>query len=176
VVWTNKCRSGALRSRHNAMKRPKSKIISRKDIKKLCDRLRRQEKRIVFTNGVFDIIHMGHVHYLSKAKAMGDVLIIGLNTDRSVKKFKGRHRPINTQSDRAGVLAALEMVDYVVLFGEATPEKLIRQVRPDILVKGADYKIEEIVGADFVRSYGGEVRCIKLLKGRSTTELLKRIT
>ncbi len=157
------------------MKKSKSKIITRKNIAALCNRLRRQKKRIVFTNGVFDIIHMGHVHYLSKAKSMGDVLIIGLNTDRSVRQFKGPHRPINSQSDRAGVLAALEMVDYIVMFGEPTPGKLIRQVRPDILIKGADYKIDEIVGADFVRSYGGEVRRIKLLKGRSTSRLLKRI-
>ncbi len=156
------------------MSRHKGKLVPRRDIGRLCDRLRRQKKRIVFTNGVFDIIHMGHVQYLSKAKAMGDVLIIGLNTDRSVRQFKEPGRPINTQSDRAGVLAALEMVDYIVLFGEATPEKLIRQVRPDILVKGADYKMNEIVGADFVRSYGGEVRRIKLLKGRSTSDLLKR--
>ncbi len=117
---------------------------------------------------------MGHVHYLSRAKAMGDVLIVGLNTDASVKKFKGPKRPINKQADRAGVLAALEMVDYVVLFGEETPEKLIRQVRPDILVKGADYRFSEIVGAEFVLSYGGKVRRIKLLKGRSTTDIIRR--
>jgi len=156
------------------MVRPKTKIIPRVEIARLCDRLRRRKKKIVFTNGVFDIIHMGHVHYLSKAKSMGDVLIVGLNTDSSVKKFKGPKRPINRQSDRAGVLAALEMVDYIVLFGEETPEKLIRQVKPDILVKGADYKLNEIVGADFVQSYGGAVKRIKLLKGRSTTDIIRR--
>lgn len=152
----------------------RSKIIPRAEITSLCDRLRRRKKTIVFTNGVFDIIHMGHVHYLSKAKAMGNVLIVGLNTDASVKKFKGPERPINKQSDRAGVLAALEMVDYVVLFGEETPEKLIRQVKPNILVKGSDYKLTEIVGAEFVQSYGGKVRRIKLLKGRSTTGIVRR--
>jgi rfaE bifunctional protein nucleotidyltransferase chain/domain len=152
----------------------RSKIIARAEIRSLCDRLRRRNKIIVFTNGVFDIIHMGHVHYLSKAKAMGEVLIVGLNTDASVKKFKGPDRPINKQADRAGVLAALEMVDYIVLFGEETPEKLIRQVRPDILVKGSDYKLNEIVGADFVLSNGGKVRRIKLLKGRSTTDIIRR--
>ncbi len=152
----------------------RSKIIARSEIQSLCDRLHRRKKTIVFTNGVFDIIHMGHVHYLSRAKAMGDVLIVGLNTDASVKKFKGPKRPINKQADRAGVLAALEMVDYIVLFGEETPEKLIRQVRPDILVKGADYRLSEIVGAEFVLSYGGKVRRIKLLKGRSTTDIIRR--
>jgi len=156
------------------MVRPKTKIIPRVEIARLCDRLRRRKKKIVFTNGVFDIIHMGHVQYLSKAKSMGDVLIVGLNTDSSVKKFKGPKRPINRQSDRAGVLAALEMVDYIVLFGEETPEKLIRQVKPDILVKGADYKLNEIVGADFVQSYGGAVKRIRLLKGRSTTDIIRR--
>ncbi len=151
-----------------------SKIIPRNKIVRLCGRFRRQKKKIVFTNGVFDIIHMGHVHYLSKAKGMGNVLIVGLNTDASVRKFKGPDRPINRQADRAGVLTALEMVDYVVLFGEETPEKLIKQVKPDILVKGSDYKLNEIVGADFVQSYGGKVRRTKLLKGRSTSGILRR--
>jgi len=151
----------------------KSKLIPRKEVKSLCDRLRKGRKKIVFTNGVFDIIHMGHVHYLSKAKALGDILIIGLNTDASVRKFKGPERPINKQADRAGVLSALEFVDYIVYFSEATPANIIEQVRPDILVKGADYKISEIVGADFVQSYGGQVKRIKLLSGRSTSRLLK---
>jgi rfaE bifunctional protein nucleotidyltransferase chain/domain len=156
------------------MSSSKSKIIPRTEIGRLCDRLRRQKKKIVFTNGVFDIIHMGHVHYLTKAKAMGDVLIIGLNTDASVRKFKASDRPINKQADRAGVLAALEMVDYIVMFGEETPGKLIEQVKPDILIKGSDYKLNEIVGADFVQSYGGRVRRIKLLKGRSTSSILTK--
>ena len=156
------------------MKRLHSKLIPRTKIASLCNRLRRQGKTIVFTNGVFDIIHMGHVHYLTKAKAMGDVLIIGLNTDASVRKIKGPGRPINRQSDRAGVLSALEFVDYVVYFSEETPARLIRQVRPDVLVKGADYRIGEIVGADFVTSYGGKVKRIALLPGRSTTRLMSR--
>ena len=153
----------------------KSKLLPRKDISSLCDCLRRGRKKIVFTNGVFDIIHMGHVHYLSKAKALGDILIIGLNTDASVKKFKGPDRPINRQADRAGVLSALEFVDYIVYFSEATPAKIIRQVRPDILVKGADYKISEIVGADFVKSCGGQVKKIRLLRGRSTSGILNKL-
>lgn len=156
------------------MKSTHSKIIPRNKIVQLCDRLRRQKKTIVFTNGVFDIIHMGHVQYLSKAKALGDVLIVGLNTDASVKKFKGPDRPINKQADRAGVLAALEMIDYIVLFGEETPANVIRLVRPDILVKGSDYTLNEIVGSDYVQSYGGKVKRIKLLKGRSTSEILRR--
>lgn len=150
----------------------KSKLIPRKDITTLCASLRKRRKKIVFTNGVFDIIHMGHVHYLSKAKALGDILIIGLNTDASVKKFKGPGRPINKQSDRAGVLSALEFVDHIVYFSEETPAKLIRQVKPHTLVKGADYKISEIVGADYVKSYGGQVQRIKLLPGRSTTDII----
>jgi D-beta-D-heptose 7-phosphate kinase/D-beta-D-heptose 1-phosphate adenosyltransferase len=154
------------------MNKLKSKLVARSEIEALCDRLRWQNLKIVFTNGVFDIIHMGHVTYLAKAKAMGNVLIVGLNTDRSVRKIKGPTRPINKQSDRAGVLSALEYVDYVVYFTEETPEKLIRLVRPDILVKGADYKVSEIVGAKFVKSYGGTVKRIKLLPGRSTSTML----
>lgn len=157
------------------MKKYKSKLIARKDIAQLSDRLRRQKKKIVFTNGVFDILHMGHIHYLSKAAAMGNILIIGLNTDASVKKFKGKDRPINKQSDRAGILAALEVVDYIVYFSEQTPARIIRQVKPDVLVKGADYKLNEIVGADFVKSYGGKVRRISLLKNRSTSSILDKI-
>jgi rfaE bifunctional protein nucleotidyltransferase chain/domain len=157
------------------MSKYKSKLVARKDIKRLHKRLRKAGKKIVFTNGVFDIIHMGHIHYLSKARAMGDVLIIGLNSDNSVRKFKGPKRPINKQSDRAGVLSAFEFVDHIVYFSEETPDRLIRQIKPDVLVKGADYKISEIVGADFVKSYGGVVRRIKMLPGRSTSGVLKRI-
>lgn len=153
-----------------------SKLIPRKNVRALCDRLRRRGKKIVFTNGVFDIIHMGHIHYLTRAKALGDVLIIGLNTDTSVRKFKPAGRPINRQADRAGVLSALECVDFVAFFSEETPDRIIRLVRPDVLVKGADYKLSEIVGADFVQSYGGTVKRIALLRGRSTSRLVKKIT
>ena len=154
------------------MKKDKPKLIARREITRFCEKLRKRRKKLVFTNGVFDIIHMGHVSYLSRAKKLGDILIIGLNSDASVRRLKGRGRPLNRQSDRAGVLAALEVVDYVVVFSEDTPEKLIGQVRPDVLVKGADYKISEIVGAEFVRSYGGKVKRIRLLPGRSTSRLL----
>jgi rfaE bifunctional protein nucleotidyltransferase chain/domain len=150
-------------------------IIARSKIKSVAENLRRKNKKIVFTNGVFDILHFGHIDYLTKAKKFGDILIIGLNTDLSVKKFKGKDRPIQNQKDRARILDALKPVDYVVLFSEETPDKLIKSVRPDILVKGADYKISEIVGAEFVKSYGGMVRRIKLAKERSTTNLIKKM-
>lgn len=154
------------------MSKLRSKLVSQEKLAALCRRLRRQGRKIVFTNGVFDILHMGHISYLSRAKELGEILIIGLNTDSSVRKIKGPKRPINKQSDRAGVLSALEVVDYVVYFSEETPAKIIREIKPDILVKGADYKISEIVGAEFVKSYGGQVKRIKLLPGRSTSRIL----
>ncbi|MCK5124957.1 MAG: D-glycero-beta-D-manno-heptose 1-phosphate adenylyltransferase [candidate division Zixibacteria bacterium] len=153
----------------------KSKLIPQREILLLSNKLRRSKKRIIFTNGVFDIIHMGHVRYLSKARDLGDILIIGLNTDKSVQRIKGPNRPINPQMDRAGVLSAISFIDYVVYFSEDTPEKLIKLVRPDVLVKGADYKIREIVGSDFVKSYGGDVKRIKLVPGRSTTKVINRM-
>jgi rfaE bifunctional protein nucleotidyltransferase chain/domain len=150
-------------------------IISKAKIKSISESLRRRGKILVFTNGVFDILHYGHVDYLTKAKKMGDILIVGLNTDSSVRKFKGKNRPIQNEKDRARILDALKPVDYVVLFSEATPEKLIELIRPDILVKGADYKISEIVGAEFVKSRGGRVKRIKLQKGRSTTGIIRKM-
>lgn len=147
-------------------------IIPRTKLKSILAALRRSGKRIVFTNGVFDILHYGHVDYLTKAKWLGDVLIVGLNTDSSVRKFKGKNRPIQNEKDRARILDALKPVDYVVLFSEETPERLIRMIRPDILVKGADYKVSEIVGAEFVKSYGGKVKRIPLQKGRSTSKII----
>jgi len=137
--------------------------------------MRSSQTKIVFTNGVFDIIHRGHIEYLSKAKAAGDFLIVGVNTDKSVKKIKGPHRPIQNQNDRATIVATLKPVDLVVLFEESTPENLIRFIKPDVLVKGADYKISQIVGADFVKSYGGVVKRIRLTSGRSTSRILRRL-
>ncbi len=150
-------------------------LIPRADVARLTARLRQDGKKIVFTNGVFDILHRGHVEYLSKAKSFGHVLIVGLNNDTSVRRFKGERHPIQSQKDRAIILLALEAVDYVVLFGEDTPEKLIRQIRPDVLVKGADYKISEIVGSGFIRSYGGKVKRVKLTKGRSTSAIIRKL-
>lgn len=150
-------------------------LIKKNEIKTTLAKHRRKKQKIVFTNGVFDIIHRGHVDYLTKAKKLGDILIIGLNSDKSVKKIKGPSRPLNKQADRAFVLLGLKAVDYVVLFGEETPEKLIQLIQPDILAKGADYKISEIVGADFVKANGGLVKRIPLVKGRSSSNIIKKL-
>ena len=152
-----------------------SKIKDAKNLAKTLSALKSKGKRIVFTNGCFDILHVGHVDYLSRAKRLGDILVIGLNSDSSVKKIKGKDRPINKESDRAKVLSSLYFVDYIASFNETTPENLIKKVRPDILVKGGDWKIEDIVGSSFVRSYGGKIRRIPFVKGHSTTSLIARI-
>ncbi len=133
-------------------------------------------KKIVFTNGCFDILHKGHVDYLSAARSLGDILIVGLNTDASVKRQgKSPERPINNQQSRGFILAALQVVDTVVLFDEDTPYELIKIVQPDVLVKGSDYKPENIVGADIVKARGGEIHTIELTEGFSTTALLGKI-
>ncbi len=137
---------------------------------------RRAGKTVVFTNGIFDILHRGHVEYLAEAKRRGDILVIGLNTDASTKKLKGPGRPMNKQADRAVVLAALEVVDYIVAFGEPTPIKLITAIKPDVLVKGSEYKKAEIVGAKEVESWGGKVVRVKMRPGKSTTALVRKIT
>ncbi len=149
-------------------------IITKTQLEALLKKLKRKKQKVVFTNGVFDILHRGHVEYLAKAKSFGDVLILGLNSDASVRRLKGKNRPINKQLDRAIVLLALESVDYVVLFSQDTPKKLIESVKPSVLVKGADYKIADIVGGEFVLSLGGEVKTVKLTKGRSTTNTIKK--
>lgn len=149
-------------------------LIPRSKIASVITRLKRQGQTIVFTNGVFDILHRGHVDYLARARNLGDVLIVGLNSDASVRRFKGPSRPVQRQQDRAVILLALKVVDYVVIFGEDTPDKLIRSVKPDVLVKGADYKLSEIVGAEFVESYGGQVVRVRLTGGRSTSDIIKR--
>lgn len=149
--------------------------IKRSELTSTIKRLRIKGKTVVFTNGVFDILHRGHVEYLTKAKSLGDILVVGLNSDKSVRRLKGKNRPINKQSDRAAVLLGLSSVDYVVIFTEDTPKKLIEEVKPDILVKGADYKIDKIVGADFVKSYGGLIKRIKLSPGRSSSKILKKL-
>ena len=151
-----------------------SKIKDLKILTKTLSALRNKGKKIVFTNGCFDILHAGHVDYLSKARRLGDVLVVGLNSDSSVKKIKGKGRPINKESDRAKVLSSLYFVDYVTSFNETTPENLIKKVRPDILVKGSDWKIEDIAGSSFVRSYGGKIRSIPFVKGYSTTSIIER--
>ena len=137
--------------------------------------LRLKDKKIVFTNGCFDILHVGHVRYLDKAKRLGDILVVGLNSDCSVREIKGSGRPLNKELDRATVLSALSAVDYVVIFSESTPEKIIKKLMPDILVKGGDWKIKDIVGGEFVKSCGGRVVSIPFVKGYSTTALIKKI-
>ncbi len=137
---------------------------------------KKKGKKVVFTNGCFDVLHVGHVRYLKKAKSLGDVLVVGLNADSSVRKLKGPRRPLNTEKDRAEVLAALECVDYLVLFKELTPERLIRAIRPDFLVKGGDWKKERIVGSAFVESYGGRARSLPFVDGFSTTGLIKKLS
>ena len=133
-------------------------------------------KKVVFTNGCFDILHRGHVDYLAKARALGDILIVGLNDDASVKRLKGQQRPVVGQDDRAEVLAALKSVDYVCLFSEDTPYELIKAVVPDVLVKGADWAVEKVVGKDVVEAAGGTVQTIEFLPNRSTTNIIARIT
>ena len=134
-----------------------------------------KENKIVFTNGCFDLIHRGHIEYLAKASALGDVLVVGLNTDASVRSIKGRSRPLQDEYSRALILAAMRFVDFVVLFDEDTPENLIRKIQPDVLVKGGDYKPSEIVGYDIVTAKGGKVLTIELVENYSTTKLIKKI-
>lgn len=152
-----------------------SKILPSKKLRGVMARAHLKGKKIVFTNGCFDILHAGHIEYLSRAKKLGNILVVGLNTDSSVKKIKGAGRPINNQNDRAKVLASLYFVDYVTLINETTPERLIRELKPDILVKGGDWKVKDIVGADFVKSCGGRVKTIPFVKGYSTTSIINKI-
>jgi D-beta-D-heptose 7-phosphate kinase/D-beta-D-heptose 1-phosphate adenosyltransferase len=149
-----------------------SKILTKNKLAAVVRRLRAQGKRIAFTNGTFDILHLGHVTYLQKARAFADALIVGVNTDRSVKTYKDPNRPVNPQQDRIKVLTALACVDYAVLFNDPTPMKLIMAIKPDVLVKGADWAIKDIVGAREVISWGGKVKRIPLVKGRSSTRII----
>lgn len=149
------------------------KILDNKNLEQRLDSWHKEGKKIVFSNGCFDILHRGHVEYLSKAADLGDILVIGLNTDASVKRLKGPSRPVNDEKARAVVLAALEFVDAIIFFEEDTPYNLIKFVMPDILVKGKDYKAEEIVGYDIVTGNGGKVETIELVDGFSTTNILK---
>lgn len=152
------------------------KIVTRDQIREICEQLRAQGKRIVFSNGCFDILHPGHLHCLKKAKDEGDVLVVGVNDDESVRGLKGPHRPIIPQEQRVEILAALFFVDYVVLFTEATPFELVKAVQPDVLVKGGDYRKSEIVGRDIVELRGGKVVVVDPLPGFSSTELIKKIS
>lgn len=153
----------------------KNKCVSIRALTAIREKLRRQGKRVVFTNGCFDIIHYGHAQYLEDARLLGDVLIVAVNSDISIQRIKGPKRPIICQNDRMKTLAALTAVDYVVSFNEDTPLETIKKLKPDILVKGADWNKKNIVGADVVNANGGKVVTIKLVSGRSTTNIIGKI-
>ena len=151
-------------------------LISLEEIKLILSTLKADNKKVVFTNGCFDIIHAGHIDYLNKAKALGDILIVGLNTDDSVKRIKGDKRPIINQDERAEIISNIKPVDYVVFFDEDTPAELINKLVPDILIKGADWKIDEIVGGETVLANGGEVKTIEFVNDQSTSQIIDLIT
>ena len=150
-------------------------LVDRTEITEIINKWRVDHKTIVFTNGCFDIIHRGHVEYLRKAKLLGDILIVGLNSDASVRRIKGEPRPYQDESDRAAILDVMEMVDLVLIFDEDTPLDLISKLKPDILVKGGDYDSHSIVGANEVESWGGSVKIIPFLKGYGTSKLVEKI-
>jgi D-beta-D-heptose 7-phosphate kinase/D-beta-D-heptose 1-phosphate adenosyltransferase len=152
-----------------------ARVISRQDAAALVARQRAAGRTIVFTNGVFDLLHVGHLRYLQQARAMGDLLIVGLNADASVRRNKGESRPINPEAERAELLAALDCVDAVVIFPEDTPAEIVRALDPDILVKGADWPADRIVGRDTVEASGGRVVLIPVEPGHSTTALIEKV-
>ena len=151
------------------------KIVGIKTLQGKIARLRRQGKTVVFTNGCFDILHLGHVQYLEKAKGRNRILIVGLNSDRSVRLIKGPRRPIVSEKARARVLAALACVDYVTIFNEDTPQKLIAALKPDVLIKGADWKGKEVAGSDIVRRHGGRVEYIRYIPQYSSTKIIEAV-
>ena len=150
-------------------------LIAREDIEKFCEVLRKGDKRVVFTNGCFDILHAGHVRYLQKARELGDCLVLGLNSDASVRRLKGPGRPVNNENDRAEVIGALKSVDYVTIFDEPTASELIALVKPPVYAKRGDYTLDTLPEAKIVQSYGGEVAFIDLVEGRSTTNIIEKI-
>ena len=151
------------------------KITSAEKIKPILTELQNQGKKIVFTNGCFDIIHRGHVEYLAKSASLGDYMVLGLNSDASVRRLKGESRPVQDEYSRAVILAGMEFIDAVILFEEDTPYELIKIIEPDILAKGADYKPESIVGYDIVKARGGEILTVELTEGFSTSSIIKKI-
>jgi rfaE bifunctional protein nucleotidyltransferase chain/domain len=159
----------------NNLERVQAKIFDREKLENQLACWRFKDQKIVFTNGCFDLLHLGHIDYLSKAKDLGDVLIIGVNTDDSVRRLKGESRPITDENSRSSIIASLQFVNAVVLFDEDTPYELIKQVQPDVLVKGSDYKPEDIVGFDIVKAKGGEIVTIDFLKGYATTTIEDKI-
>ena len=152
-----------------------SKLLDKEHLALERDRLRKEAKRVVFTNGCFDLLHPGHVRYLAQARALGDALIVGINSDRSVRELKGKGRPILNEQERAEVLSALQSVDFVVVFDEQTPRQLIAAILPDILVKGGDWTIDTIVGREEVEAAGGQVFSLPYVEQQSTSEIIARI-
>jgi rfaE bifunctional protein nucleotidyltransferase chain/domain len=150
----------------------REKVKRRADLKAIAAKAKTEGKKIVFTNGCFDLLHVGHLHILKEAKKLGDVLIVALNSDSSVKLIKGVGRPILPESERAELIAALEMVDYVTLFDEPDPQNVIQELKPDVLAKGGDWAADKIIGREFVESYGGKVAVISYLKDHSTTDII----
>ncbi len=155
--------------------RIRNKIFGRTALAAQCNEWRRQGRKIVFTNGCFDILHKGHLEILTRSAEFGDILVVALNTDASVKKLKGEQRPVNNEDFRTWMMASLEIVDAVILFDEQTPAELIESITPDIIVKGGDYTVDQVVGAEHVISHGGEVRIIPIVKGYSTTGIIEAI-
>jgi rfaE bifunctional protein nucleotidyltransferase chain/domain len=152
-----------------------TKIVSREELVREREKLRREGKRLVFTNGCFDLLHPGHVRYLSQARALGDALAVAINSDRSVRELKGEGRPILNERERAEVIAALECVSYVTIFDEETPRELIAAVLPDVLVKGGDWALDEIIGREEVEGASGQVLSLPYIEGSSTTDIIERI-
>jgi D-beta-D-heptose 7-phosphate kinase/D-beta-D-heptose 1-phosphate adenosyltransferase len=153
----------------------KDKIKKLRELIKIVDSSKKRGEKVVFTNGCFDILHLGHIKYLEKAKSLGNKLIVALNSDVSVRKLKGEHRPIFSEQDRAGLIAALECVDYVIIFAEATPLGLIKALKPDALVKGGDWRKQDIIGKDVIESYGGRLVTVDFVKGYSTSLIIDKI-
>jgi len=152
-----------------------SKLVASGDIPPLLKTLKKKNKRIVFTNGCFDLIHAGHIKLLKEARKYGDILILGLNSDSSIKKIKGPFRPILKQKARIDTLASIEFIDYIVIFNETTTLRLIKKIKPDVLIKGGDWQKEDIVGSEFVQAYGGKVKRVKLKKGYSTSSIIEKM-
>lgn len=151
------------------------KIVSESQLQSLLSQNKAQKKTVVFTNGCFDILHAGHVRYLNAAKELGDILIIGLNSDSSVSALKGPTRPVNSEDDRAEVIAGLQAVDYVVIFGDATAERMVATIKPDIYVKGGDYTVDKLPEAQVAAAYGGKTILIPEVPGRSSSNIIKKI-
>ena len=160
---------------NNSKEKTVEKIISRVDLPFVVSIHKQNVKKIAFTNGCFDLFHRGHLHLLKEAKKFGDILIVGINSDRSTRRLKGKERPFISQSDRARIIAELDCVDHVVIFDEDTPLELIKEIKPDVLIKGSDYTVDQIVGKDIVESYGGKVRIVKLIVGYSTSMLVNKV-